>query len=148
MSLADQVAATEAERDSLKSENERLVRQVERQKGAIEEGRAERAQLLNAIEKERKQYVDTIRRQQEQLEAFGAHFKSVYRGLNDLEAKRASTAEKITKIAPEPAIKVMAQRHTPATNGHAKGHVNGASRVESLASRLASVMKRDGQAAA
>jgi predicted nucleic acid-binding Zn-ribbon protein len=149
MSISDQVAALEAERDALKSENDRLVRQVERQRGAIEEGRAERTQLLKAIEKERKQYVDTIRRQQEQLEAYGAHFKSIYRGLNDLETKRANTAEKINRVSPAPSVKAMAERLAPVvTNGHANGHANGNGRINSLANRLAGVMKRDGEAVA
>lgn len=51
MKLADQVAALEADNEQLKGEIERLRAQAHRQEGAIREGRAERQDLLNKLEK-------------------------------------------------------------------------------------------------
>jgi len=83
--LSEQVAAVEEDARATKHHNQHLQLQIERQKGAITEGRAERDQL-------RKQ----ISRLQTKVNGYEAYFRALHHGLNDLNAQRKTVAEVMT----------------------------------------------------
>jgi len=94
--LSDAVAAVEVETDALKLQCDVQEKQIERQRGAITEGRAEREQL-------RKQ----LSRLQTKVNGYEAYFRSLHHGLNDLNAQRKSVAE---VMASPPVVATIKER--------------------------------------
>ena len=105
MTIADQVAALEAELSDARRKLDFEHRRNDMQAGALRESRDQNKAL--SIESQRK---DAL------IHRYEEYFRTMHRGLTDLEAKRASAAEKLSVVTGS-----GSERHSSAEQGRTPG---------------------------